>query len=197
MAGPPPLVRALIRRAWCRCSPPVVPPARRAGLGSTTTTQSGAGSSPNLERWFERCVHKFRGSHGAGSRKAGMFAGVMVAPRPRRVRGRYAIWPRGSKCSPRRGAAANKKKGARALRVKDGLKAQFTPPPTPSKKILYKIRFGVVAGECVTPRNISGLAFQPVRRRKSGRPYTARRRVVPVSDLWEFGPFRFPACRNP
>lgn len=81
-----------------------------------------------------------------------MFAGVMVAPRPRKVRGRNAIWPRGSKYSPRREAAANKKMGAQALRVKDGFKAQFTPPPTPSKKILYKIRFGVVAGECHPPQ---------------------------------------------
>lgn len=168
----------------------------RAGLGSTTTTQSGAGSSPNLERWFERCVHKFRWSHGAGSRKAGMFAGVMVAPRPRRVRGRHAIWPRGSRYSPRRGAAANKKMGAQALRVKDGLKAQFTPPPTPSKKILYKIFLGVVAGEC-TPRGILAMASRPVRRRKSGRTYAARRRWFPVSDHWGFGPFRFPTCQYP
>ena len=91
-------------------------------------------------------------SHGAGSRKAGIYAGVMVATRPRRVRGRHAIWPRGSRYSPRRGAAANKKMGAQALRVKYGLKAQFTPPPTPSKKDLYKIRFGVVAGERHPPQ---------------------------------------------
>lgn len=134
MAGPPPLVRALIRRAWCRCSPPVAPPARRAGLGSTTTTQSGAGSSPNLERWFERCVHKFRGSHGAGSRKAGMFAGVMVAPRPRIVRGRYAIWPRGSKYSPRRVAAANKEKAAQARRGKGRVKSSIYTTPNPLQK---------------------------------------------------------------
>lgn len=108
---------------------------------------------PDARRLRALLTYVFFGeSHGAGSRKAGTFAGFMVAPRPRLVRGRHAIWPRGSKYSPRRGAAANKKMGARALQVKDGLKAQFTPPPTPSKKILYKIRFGVVAGECHPPQ---------------------------------------------
>lgn len=47
------------------------------------------------------------------------------------------------------------------------------------------------------PRDVQGLASRPVRRRKSGRPYTARRRWFPVSDHWGFGPFRFPTCQYP
>lgn len=59
-------------------------------------------------------------------------AGFRGASRPRTVRGLDASWARGSRYSPRPGKAADKKKGAQALRVKAGIKGQFTPPPTPS-----------------------------------------------------------------
>lgn len=120
----------------------------------------------------------------------------MVAPRPRRVRGLDAIWPRGSKYSPRREKAANKEKAAQARQVKDGEKIFKNHPPTPFQKRFYTKS---LLDGCWqdAPRDVQGLASRPVRRRKSGRPYTARRRWFPVSDHWGFGPFRFPTCQYP
>ena len=101
----------------------------------------------------------FLWSHGAGSRKAGIVAGVMVAPRPRRVRGRYAIWPRGSRYSPRRGAAANKEKAAQARQGKGRGKALQKPSPNPlPKKILYKIPFVRLLAGCPPRRLGPGLS---------------------------------------
>lgn len=84
--------------------------------------------------------------------QSSIFAGVMVAPRPRTVRGLNAYWPRGSKYSPRRGKAANKEKGARALRVKVREYSQMYRPPNPPEK--FKKNLSVWLARLKPPRVI-------------------------------------------
>lgn len=84
--------------------------------------------------------------------QSSMFAGVMVAPRPRIVRGLNASWPRGSRYSPRRGKAANKEKAAQALRVKVRECSQVYRPPNPPEK--FKTNLSVWLARLKPPRAI-------------------------------------------
>lgn len=89
-----------------------------------------------------------RGRDAPGS----MFAGVIVASRPRRVRGLNESWPRGSKYSPRRGKAANKEKAAQALRVKVRECSRMYRPPNPPEK--FKTNLSVWLARLKPPRTI-------------------------------------------
>lgn len=87
--------------------------------------------------------------------QSSMFAGVMVAPRPRTVRGLNVSWPRGSRYSPRRGKAANKEKAAQALRVKVRECSRMYRPPNPPEK--FKTNLSVWLARLKPPRAISRL----------------------------------------
>lgn len=87
--------------------------------------------------------------------QSSIFAGVMVAPRPRTVRGLNASWPRGSRYSPRRGKAANKEKAAQALRVKVRECSRMYMPPNPPEK--FKKNLSVWLARLKPPRAISRL----------------------------------------
>lgn len=102
-----------------------------------------------------------------------MFAGVMVAPRPRIVRGLNASWPRGSRCSPRRGKAANKEKAAQALRGKGpGMFASVQAPQPPGKIQDEFIR--LVGKAKAPPRDLASVLAALFAGGKSGRRYRAR-----------------------
>lgn len=112
--------------------------------------------------------------------QSSIFAGVMVAPRPRTVRGLDASWPRGSRYSPRRGKAANKEKAAQALRGKGpGMFANVQAPQPPGKIQGELIR--LVGKAKAPPRDLASVLAALFAGGKSGRRYRARCPRVGVS----------------
>ena len=104
--------------------------------------------------------------------QSSMFAGVMVAPRPRIVRGLNASWPRGSRYSPRRGKAANKEKARKRAGKGPGMFANVQAPQPPGKIQNEFIR--LVGKAKAPPHDFASVLAALFAGGKSGRRYRAR-----------------------
>lgn len=121
----PPLCR---RAAWSRdrCGAPHVAPG------------SPASGCAALARFTYVCF--FCGATGPGRAKLDCMRVSWSRPGPEKFAAEMRFVPAGPSIPRDERRPRTKKRQRKRCRAKDGLKAQFTPPPTPSKKILYKIR---------------------------------------------------------
>lgn len=143
----------------------------------TFTPGSPASGCAALARFTYVCFFGMepRGRDAPGS----MFSSVMVAPRPRTVRGLNASWPRGSKYSPRREKAANKEKARKRAGKGPGMFANVQAPQPPGKIQNEFIR--LVGKAKAPPHDLASVLAALFAGGKSGRRYRARCPRVGVS----------------